>query len=156
MRTALRHRRDRRVQAATDLTITSMVDMFTMILTFLLNFVDPSMGQEGLLSLPSARATAPAAEGVLVQVSTEDIRVEGQPVARLAAGSRAPAADVARDGAVILPLAEALRGLGRGDEVPLVLECDRRVPFSLVGDVLQSARSAGFTHYRFVVQREAQ
>lgn len=153
MRTPLRRRRERRIQAASDLTITSMVDMFTMILTFLLNFVDPSMGDEGLLSLPTARATAAPLEGVTVTVTSADIRVAGAVVTPLVQG--ALPADVAREGALIVPLVDALRGPGGSDEVPLVLECDRRAPFSLVGAVLQSARAAGFTHYRFVVDREA-
>lgn len=156
MRGPVRHRRERRIQPASDLTITSMVDMFTMILTFLLNFVDPAMGEEGLLDLPTARATAAAADGVTVRVTTEDIRVDGALVATLTEGGRAVAGGVPREGVVIVPVAEALRAVSHPEDTPLVLECDRRVPFSVVGDVLQSARSAGFSHYRFVVDREAQ
>ncbi len=156
MRQPFRHRRERRVQAASDLTITSMVDMYTIILTFLLNFVDPAMGEEGLLNLPTARATSAAAEGVVVQVTTEDIRVGGEVVARLEAGGRRVAAEVNREGMVIVPVADALRAMSRVDDAPLVLECDRGVPFSLVGEVLQTARAAGFAHYRFVVDREVQ
>jgi biopolymer transport protein ExbD len=155
VRQPLRRRRERRTPAASDLTITSMVDMFTMILTFLLNFVDPSMGEESPLSLPTARATSAAADGVTVQVTREDIRVGGTFVAQLAPGSASTATGVEREGVVIVALEEALRKGGVKEEVPLVLECDRRVPFSLVGDVLQTARRAGFTHYRFVVDREA-
>jgi biopolymer transport protein ExbD len=147
-----RRRRERRIQPASDLTITSMVDMFTMILTFLLNFVDPSIGEEGLLSLPTARATATPAEGVTIRVTETEIRVEDDLVARISGG--ALAAGTERAGGVIIPLADALRPLLGGDQLPLVLECDRRAPFSIVGEVLQSARVAGFSHYRFVVDRE--
>lgn len=149
-----RRRRERRIGPASDLTITSMVDMFTMILTFLLNFVDPAMGDASPLSLPTARATASPSEGVQVEVSRDGIVVAGTRVAGLTPDGRAVDPAVERSGAVLVPVTAALRGAST--ELPLVLSCDRSVPFAVVGEVLQSARAAGFQRYRFVVDREVE
>jgi len=128
--------------------------MFTMILTFLLNFVDPAMGDASPLSLPTARATAAPSEGVQVEISRDGIVVAGTLVAALSPDGRAVAAGVERSGAVLLPVAAALRGAS--PDLPVVLTADRDVPFVVIGEVLQSARAAGFERYRFVVDREVQ
>lgn len=150
MRQPLRRRRERRIALASDLTVTSMVDMFTMLLAFLLHFVDPSLGGASLLALPHAGGTGEPEAGIVLRISTVDVSVGDSVVAALPIGG-----SLSPD--LVAAVTEALRAARPGDlpgETPLVVECDRTLPFALVGGLLGAARAAGFTRYRFAVERD--
>lgn len=156
----MRRRRDRRLAVATDLTITSMVDMFTLILTFLLNFVNPSDQASAAIALPLSRSTEGVATGVTLSISPAEVRVDGVTVVTLDRSTGTPhLPNAASLEAVTEGLATArsahppsTTAPGQADEPPtLIVESDRGIPFSLVGTVLDGARQAGFTRFRFVV-----
>lgn len=147
-------RRTRRIAPDDGIMITSMVDMFTLILLFLLNFFDPDAQDESLFSLPLSTAVASVDSGLILEVSRAEIKVGDKRVVGLSEG-RLPA-DVVREGQRIEPVFEALltahdASAGR----PLVVRCDRRTNFALLGDILYTAGAAGWSQYRFVVISEA-
>lgn len=154
----MRRRRERRLEVATDLTITSMVDMFTLILTFLLNFVNPSDQASAGLALATSRATEGVGEGVVLTITPTDVRVDGVSVVTLdrSGGTpHLPAGDplgALRDQLVAARSAHPPPPPGHeGDPPTLVVTSDRSLPFSLVGGVLDGAHQAGFARFRFVV-----
>ena len=144
---------------AASLTITSMMDMFTLILLFLLVFFDPESQGDSELELPSAAVqTAPEA-GPRVRVARDAVSVGGKEVAQLVGGQ--VDASLPREGAAVLPLADALRALREarasnedGSPPVLLVECDKRVPWGVLSSVLASASRAGFPKYRFFVVSE--
>jgi len=152
---ARRRRTPRRATLAHGLIITSMVDMFTLVLLFLLMFYDPLYDGSSPVELPNGQVEAQAQGGPTITVTTESIVVEGKPVAAIRDGKLDAA--VAMDGRAIRALVSSLAPLvpKDGGEPPAVsVECDRRVPWQVLGAVLESASQAGFPRYRFVVAGE--
>jgi biopolymer transport protein ExbD len=146
--------------------MTSMMDMFTLILVFLLNFLDPDAAPETDVALPTTRSTAPVGTGPTLTVTPQDIRVGDERVVTLDSSGGAPAlpASVPRTGRRIDVLYERLQRAAEsstpatvtpvkdekgGSEPLLVVQCDKGVPFSLLGDVLYTAGQAGFGQFRF-------
>lgn len=160
----MRRRRTRRLEVATDLTITSMVDMFTLILTFLLNFVNPADAGSASIVLPTSRATEGVATGVVLSISSTDVRVDGRLLFTLDPADGAPRLPDAADIETLRDTLDGARAAqpspapvnGREAEPPtLIVESDRRLPFSLISTLLDGARQAGYTRFRFVVSGAA-
>ena len=131
-----------------DLNVTSMTDMFTLILIFLLMFFDPNVVSDETLSLPVSTSRQTPLQGVELTVSASGISVGSEAVTALLAGR--PPESLSKEGQIWLPVLDALR-TARGEEVRLTVRCDRAVVFSTVDDLLVTARAAGFTEFRFLV-----
>lgn len=158
----MRREKRRRIEGAHELTITSMVDMFTLLLTFLLNFVSPTdPGADGLL-LPDSTSAAQVGEGVTMVVSKGEVRVGDQRVGTVE--GEGSAARLVGDAAGTLDgLTETLRTArssvaptARGDAgdkgAILLVQCDRSLPYALVAQLLGAANEAGFERFRLVVE----
>lgn len=157
-----RRERRRRIEASQELIITSMVDMFTLLLTFLLNFVNPSSSTADDVLLPDSTSAEAVGAGVVLAVNAERVTVDGQVVLTLEGDPtdpRVPAGALAADGSIPElgdALARALdnQPVARSSDSPdaaLVVQCDRSLPYALVSELLLSARGAGFHHFRLVV-----
>lgn len=158
-------RRRRRLEVGSELIVTSMVDMFSLLLTFLLNFVDPADPSALGVALPGSSAEEAVKPSIPVTISATSVRVEEREVLRLEAGGAGPGVPpTARDpDGRLLAVEAALRAalaereqqgqltFGADESHTIVLECDRSVPFSVVGEVLDAARNAGVRRYRFAV-----
>lgn len=145
--------------------ITSMLDMFTIILVFLLNFLDPAAEAGADLTLPQAKAEADVGEGTILTVTRDRVLVNGKEVLKLEDG-RLPAG-VERTGRRIDALHRRLEEAGAAlavrattsepgaSNAALAVHCDRAVPFSVLGELLYTAGQAGFGQFRFVVISDA-
>ncbi len=132
-----------------------MVDMFTLVLLFLLMFYDPLYDGSSPIQLPAARVQTANEGAVGVRVTRESIEVDGKKV--LSSGEGAPPPVAGSSGRAIPALVQALMPLvpKGADPVPaIVVECDKRVSWEVLGAVLESAAEAGFPRYRFVVAGE--
>ncbi len=154
----MRRTRGRRKRNAVDhgLIITSMVDMFTLVLLFLLVFYDPDYQGDTKLELPTAATQRPAEAGPTVRVSPEGIEVGGAVVANLRDG--AIDGSIPREGKAVVPVVAALSRARQALTLPadgeppvLIVECDKRVSWTVLGAVLESGAQAGFPRYRFLV-----
>ena len=152
-------RRGRRNKMAASLTITSMMDMFTLILLFLLVFFDPENQADSQLELPTAHAEAKAESGPRVRVARDRVSVDGREVGRLVGGELDQA--LPRQGSAVVPLVEALQAARAaapprpdGSAPALMVECDKQVAWSVLAPVLASAADAGFPKYRLLVLSE--
>ena len=171
-------RRMRRRVDRTELNVTSMMDLFTIILTFLLvsqASTDPTVAANDGLELPLSVADEALEVAVNVVVTQEQILVDGVRVAGLQArpDELKPGYTVldvpsdAREGATIAPLLDALQEKARlarslaeqtGDpehafKGRVLLQCDRALPYSLVRDVMITASRAEFSEFKFVVSK---
>lgn len=167
----------RRVEES-DLNLTSMMDLFTIILTFLLHSLaatDVSIAPSPDLELPFSSADTPVELAVNVIVTRGELVVDGEGVLALesvpdpaspgALRYSVPAS--AREDGSIAPLLSVLRGKaerarqlaqtsGREDHAfkgHLLLQCDRELPYALVRDIMLTASRAGFGEFQFVVYR---
>lgn len=146
------------------LQITSMADIFTILLVFLLKSfasgavnVSPSAGT----LLPEAHAGETAVEALKVEISEKAVLVEGQPVTELSA-FRFPAKDLQGNGSSKqLSLAlekerqrQLLIAKANTDvkvDPKILIVSDQRVPYVTVKSVLASAALNGYTDFKLAV-----
>ncbi len=165
----------RRGTGGDELNITSMMDMMTIILVFLLKSYstdDISAAASDDLQLPVSSALKAPKLAVNVVVSQREILVDGEPVLTLETAADAttgqPVIQVpagAKRGAKISDLydrllskAETAKALGERTgsadfqfKGQLLLQCDRNLPYTVVREVMYTAGQAQFSEFRFVV-----
>lgn len=143
-----------------------MVDMLVNILIFLLHLygtapVDTTTRD---LELPESLATDPVEAAPIVVLTVDAVQVDGEPLIPFTRQG-SPDGVIAYpegvlDGGHLPSLARWLTDRRariiehNPDEDPpdtIIVECDRRVPWSVVTPVLASAGSVGFTQFRFIV-----
>jgi len=162
-----------------ELNITSMMDMMTIILVFLLKSYstdDISAAGNDDMVLPVSTSLTPPKLAVNVVVSQSQILVDGEPTVQLetVAGAdgqptfQIPDAD--KRGPITQSLYEKLveksetakklgdraKAMGaESDELgfqgQILLQCDRELPYSVIRDVMFTAGQAQFGEFRFVV-----
>ena len=152
-----RQARKSRNQMSVDMNLVSLIDVFTILIFFLLS---NSGGVETLPSpravkLPESIADKSPKETVVVVVSGTEILVEGRKVANVADA-------LAVDGDLIQPLKAELDLVGgrqvvRTDNVAdakrLTVMGDKDIPYRLLRKVMATAARAGFGDVSFAVRQ---
>jgi hypothetical protein len=152
-----------------ELSLAAMVDMMINLLIFLLHLygrgamITPASDD---MQLAGSTASEPLQIAVAVAVSHRAIEIGGKRIVELEEGPRI--ADGMVEGGAIGALTEAIaRDLQRQasrappdaektpTETELLVQTDRRTPWSVLGPVLRSAAAAGVDRYRFVVLSES-
>ncbi len=159
----------RRVKAAGDakLMLTPMVDMFTILLVFLIMSFSPDdpVDVQGLNLAHSSQENT-LKDAIRVSLATDALRVQDVFIADIREGQ---VAGVAVDGQRIVPLFDVLRRLKgerlselerRGEDATqedavLVVLVDRGTPYELLHQVLFTAAQAGYPNARFGVLKGA-
>lgn len=166
-------KKSRRGEKDAGLSITSMMDMMTIILVFLLKSYsteDISVAASEDLQIPVSTAEKAPKLAVNVVVSRKDIVVDGEWVIDLSQDvdetgeSKITVPEEEKRGQLISKLydrllekAETAKDLGgrAGDEFDfkgeILLQVDKRMPFSVVREVMFTAGQAQFGNFRFVV-----
>jgi biopolymer transport protein ExbD len=159
--------RKRRPTEEMTIQITSMADIFTIILVFLLKSystssiqISPSPG----LQLPLAQAGEAQVEALKIEISENTVQVENQPISTLKR-FRFPAQDLQANGSSIslgaslalqkkrqLLIAQSNSDV-KADAKVLVL-ADQRTPYQTIKSVLASAATYGFTDVKLVVAKK--
>jgi biopolymer transport protein ExbD len=147
------------------LTITSLMDIMTIILVFLLKSYSAnpvSLKQAKDLKLPFSLSTVEPAESTAVTVTLNNLLVDDEPVIVIENGV-VPESDRSSGGFLIDPLFEKLQEAvdhqkrvakfnpqAKFTEVITVI-ADRHVPFSLLSQVMYTAGQAQFSKFKFAV-----
>jgi len=149
-----------------EINLTSMIDMFTIILLFLLksySVADVSLSPPKDIHLPSSISEKVPHLSVKVDVGRETIHVDGRPVVYLRQG-RIRKEDVR--GLIILPLFHELNAIYKAKiqlakNYPekkftreIILFGDKSIPFTTLKRVLFTAGQARFEAFRFSVMRK--
>jgi biopolymer transport protein ExbD len=156
------------------LQITSMADVFTILLVFLLksysvSAIDVDVGKE--IKLPIANGGTESVEAMKVQVTESGITLEGHPVIKFEKYSPS-AGEVSKDG-TIPELVKALKkerekqrqiasasvksgektedAVKKNFDTKLLVIADKKVPYKLLKNVLSSASEMDFTDFKLVV-----
>ena len=156
----------RRRNGSAKVMLTSMMDMFTIILVFLLynfNADDQHFKPSADLELPASNAELKLKDAVNVMISPTEIRVDKKVVARIRKG-RVVGTRVR--GMKIVSLYKELRRhravleykirkgkLQEEDQSVVLLQADKSIPYHIVDKVLKSSGMAGFPKFRFAVFR---
>jgi len=150
--TPLQKRAERRNRHKTmvDLNLVSLIDVFTILIFFLLS------NAGGIELLPSPKAvklpesespTAPRPT-VVVAVSASAISIDDKPLASVADAMATP-------GDLIVPLQSALAATMHGEAKgqALTIMGDKSIPYQLLRKVMATAASAGYTDVSFAVRQ---
>lgn len=152
-----------------NLSITSLMDMMTIILVFLLksySVEDIQVKPSADLKLPRSTAKRAPEVAINVVVSKRTISVDGVKV--IDVGDGLQIADEYKRGTMITPLydilaekadeakALAARSPGNPFKGRLLLQCDKDVPFSLLREVMYTAGQAQFGEFKFVVYKDSE
>jgi biopolymer transport protein ExbD len=148
------------------LQITSMIDMFTIILVFLLKSytssavdITPSKG----LSLPQSTAVGAPVEALKLAVSKEGIFVDDKAIVTFENGQLPKGSTDAGDAKFIKPLYEALsaqaqksKGIAKQNETvtfdgKIIFQADQSLNYQLIRKVMYTATIAGYSDFKFAV-----
>ncbi|MDZ4677545.1 MAG: biopolymer transporter ExbD [Oligoflexia bacterium] len=148
------------------LQITSMIDMFTIILVFLLKSYSSSvvdMAPMKDLRLPSSTATVSPVEALKLAVSKDGIYVDDKSIVVFENGQLPKSATDASDTRFIKPLFEALNTLAQKSkniakqnenvtfDGKIVFQADQSLNYQLIKKVMYTATIAGYSDFKFAV-----
>ena len=145
-----------------ELNITSLMDIMTIILVFLLKSYsteDIQIAPSENLLLPVSSSDKPPELAVNAVISKVAITVDGVDVVMVSGNQ---VGDQDKRGTLITPLFDALKAAADQAKANaattntkfngrLLLQCDREIPFSLVREVMYTAGQAQFAESKFVV-----
>jgi biopolymer transport protein ExbD len=159
--------KSRQVSEDMNLQITSMADIFIILLVFLLKSystsalaITPSSG----LALPQAQGSEQSIDALKIMVSESSVEVEGQPVASLN-HFEFLAKDLSQGGAS-QTLSQALERerkrqllIARSNsdvqvDSKVIIVADQHVPYSTLKTVLASAALQGYTDFKLAVVQD--
>jgi biopolymer transport protein ExbD len=178
----------RRSKSSAELNITSMMDMMTIILVFLLKSYstsDISVSPSEDLALPVSTSQAPPEVAVNLVVTKSRIVVDGVEILaltmiddkrnpgqqRLAVPQNNPTTgEPQKRGQLIIPLQEVLETKADGAKADgemlaassdehgfkgrLLIQCDKKLPFNVLREVMYTAGQAQFSEFKFVVYKQ--
>lgn len=141
------------------LNITSMTDMFTILLVFLLQTfasadvqIDPVEG----LRLPTSNTEKNPVNGVKIIITKNELTIEKEKLAQIKNNQVDGAAIDANDSNFIKPLFAALQKINKeavaGKEKPgkILFQADQEIPYSTIRKVMYTASMAGFPNLKLV------
>lgn len=140
------------------LNITSMTDMFTILLVFLLQSfaagevqIDPVEG----VRLPQSSTEKNPVDGAKLSVSGKEIRFDQKVVALIKDNQVDTAALDAHDSQFIKPLFEELKKLNTDNEKlaktgKVLLQADENIPYATLRKIMYTASMAGFPNLKLV------
>jgi len=140
------------------LNITSMTDMFTILLVFLLQTfasaevqIDPVEG----LRLPSSTTEKNPVTGVKISLTNSALTIETQLLAQLQNNEFIGGAIDPNDSSFIKPLFEALQKINNNKDAKekpgkILFQADQELPYSVLRKVMYTASMAGFPNIKLV------
>ena len=138
------------------LMLTSLLDMFTIILIFLIvsfEAEDHEFQLDPDVTLPDSAARSVFTPAVSVTVNPHRVLVEGEPVIDLEEGRFT--ADVYSEGeieALVSRLAEIFAS-GDFDEPVVMIQADKDLDYETLYLVMRSSSMAGFSRYRLAIMK---
>jgi biopolymer transport protein ExbD len=143
------------------LQLTSLLDMFTIILVFLMvsfQSEDKDFVLNSGLELPQSSAKSPFKTGVNMAITKKAVIVEGREVFKLEEGGEVKEEDLEAGeiDEVVSGVNSAWKLLKRekGEEDIVVIQADKELPYRTIHLVMRSAARAGVFRFRLVVEKE--
>ena len=143
--------------ATMDMNLVSLIDVFTILIFFLLS---SAAGVETLVSpkavnLPLAMAEKAPRQTVLLVVAGDDILVDGRRIASVAQVMAAsddliPTLKAELD---VLATRQAVRAENKAEQQAVTIMADKQMPYSLLRKVMVTCARANFADVSFAVRR---
>jgi biopolymer transport protein ExbD len=165
---ALKKNKARRNLQPINLNITSLIDVLTVIIFFLIQTMSISSESYTLpdnLKLPQASTEDKVQEAPVISITADDVRVSHDVLLRMDGKNRFPASELDGDGRTLRKLKVRLDEerqkqkqlfLSKGMDgfVPpgkILIQADKGLRFETVKYVLHTVASAGYTDFQFLV-----
>jgi len=143
------------------LQLTSLLDMFTIILVFLLvsfQAEDKGFTLNSSLALPLSNAKSPFKTGINLAITNKSISVEGKEVFKLEKGGDITDKDFesGKLESVVTAINQAWKLIKKesSEEDIVVIQADKGLPYRTIHTVMRSAAFAGVFRFRLVVEKE--
>lgn len=140
---------------ATSLSLTSMMDIFTILVFFLLvnQGIEQQLPASDAIKLPESLSEKLPADALVVMVSKDDIIVQGRAV------MTASAAEQSKDELLPALKAELMlqqqnRVLGASDKNPALIMGDREIPYRLLKKIMYTMADAQYTDISLAVLKK--
>ncbi len=153
-----RAERKRRNQSSLDMNLVALIDVFTILIFFLLS---SASGVELLASpsgvkLPQSTAEKAPVETIVIAVSADDILVEGRKVASVPDVMAAPDPLIATLKAELdlLSNRQVIRADKQERTQAVTIMGDKDIPYQLLRKVMYTSARADFTDISFAVRRK--
>ncbi len=147
-------RHHRRHGKATPLNLVSLMDIFTILVFFLLvssSQISPLPAHRGIELPPSTASTEPSQKPLVIMIDKDRLQLQGETIMTLT-----PA--VIDTGSAITKLRQALLALASHDNHyagQLTVMADAQTPYRLLQRILQSCQEANFPHISLAIRHQA-
>jgi len=163
MRNSRRMRRmNRAKRSGSKLNLTPLMDVFTVLVFFLMinSATVETLQTPKQIQLPESVVEAKPRETVVIYVGTEEVLVQGEPVARIADIRDNPDADIEAIAARLAELRDSVIGLSTqavAESHEVTVLADRTIPFRILKKVMAACTEQGYSRVSLaVIQRSAQ
>ena len=143
------------------LQLTSLLDMFTIILVFLMvsfQAEDMDFVLHAGMKLPVSSVKNPFKTGVNMAITQDQVLVEGKPVYKLSKGGKVKESDfkAGKIDAVVSAVNAAwkLHKREKDEEDIVVIQADQTLPYRTLHLLMRSSAHAGVFRFRLVVEKE--
>jgi biopolymer transport protein ExbD len=152
----------RRKRNAPKLNLTSLMDVFTVLVFFLM--INSSTAVETLqqpkqIALPESVVAAKPRETVVILVGKDEVLVQGVPVARIADIQRNPDAEIEPIRARLAELSDRVIGLSTqavAESREVTVLADKSIPFRVLKKIMATCTDQGYTRVSLaVIQKSA-
>lgn len=151
-------RRAKREGESTGMMLTSLMDIFTVLVLYLL--VNQSTGvalaPPPWVTLPDSAVDTAPRESIVISLTQKDVLIQGEPVATIAEVNASPVADIEAIHQRILQIKESAEKekdpSGVSTEVTIL--ADRSVPFRVLKKVMTSSSNAGYGKISLAVDQK--
>lgn len=150
--------RARRKGESTGMMLTSLMDIFTVLVLYLL--VNQSTGIQltppPWVTLPDSSVDTAPRQSIEIALTQKDVLIQGKPVATLAEVEASPVEDIDKIHQRILEIkdAAAKNPSDSGVSTEVTILADRSVPFKVLKKVMTSSANAGYGKISFAVNQK--
>jgi biopolymer transport protein ExbD len=142
------------------LNLTSLMDVFTILVFFLImNSGSEVLDSPNDLVLPESVVETKPSETVVINVGTEYVLVQGEPVARIADILAAGGGDIVPIMARLAELQDRVIGVRTqtvAQSTAITILADKSTPFSVVKQIMSTCTAQGYTRISLaVIQKES-
>jgi biopolymer transport protein ExbD len=155
-------RMTRNKRGVTKLNLTPLMDVFTVLVFFLMinSATVETLQQPKQIKLPESVVEAKPRETVVIFVGTDEVLVQGVPVARIADIQATENADIEPISVRLAELSESVIGLSTqaiAESQEVTVLADKSIPFSVLKKIMATCTGQGYTRVSLaVIQRSAQ
>ena len=141
------------------MNLTSLMDVFTILVFFLIMNSGSEVLDSNGVSLPESVVETKPTETVVINVTTDEVLVQGEPVVRVADVMAMGGGDIEPIVARLVELRERVIGVRTqavAESPAVTILADKSIPFSVLKQIMSTCTAGGYTRISLaVIQKES-